>query len=312
MKTVAHKAMIAGLMSLASQQAGAISIQFDYAYDTNNFFVLHPQAKTLLTTAGNYFSGIIQDNLLAINSGGGNHFNTTFFHPGTGVTKTINDFSVAADTITIYAGGRPLSGFTSGTGGYGGYSLSGTSTFVSNAITRGETGPVRNGYPTAGTLATDFAPWGGSITFDNDGSTSWYFDTDLSTDSDVVNTDFYSVALHEIGHVLGLGTADSWHNLVSGTDFTGTVSTSVYGANVPLDVGLGHWLNNTTSLVDGVPQEAAMDPSITSGTRKLFTDLDVAALTDVGWEVSTVPVPAAVWLFGSGLLGLVAVARRRV
>jgi len=31
----------------------------------------------------------------------------------------------------------------------------------------------------------------------------------------------------------------------------------------------------------------------------------------VGLEVTLVPVPAAVWLFGSGLIGLVAVARRR-
>ncbi len=35
-----------------------------------------------------------------------------------------------------------------------------------------------------------------------------------------------------------------------------------------------------------------------------------------GWavhsgDVSTVPVPAAVWLFGSGLLGLIGVARRK-
>ncbi len=32
---------------------------------------------------------------------------------------------------------------------------------------------------------------------------------------------------------------------------------------------------------------------------------------DASLEVSAVPVPAAVWLFGSGLLGLVGVARRR-
>lgn len=28
-----------------------------------------------------------------------------------------------------------------------------------------------------------------------------------------------------------------------------------------------------------------MDPSLTFGTRKLFTDLDFAGLTDVGWQV---------------------------
>lgn len=44
------------------------------------------------------------------------------------------------------------------------------------------------------------------------------------------------------------------------------------------------------------------DPCCNGGS--LFWD-------DVSLEVSAVPVPAAVWLFGSGLLGLVGVARRR-
>ena len=41
---------------------------------------------------------------------------------------------------------------------------------------------------------------------------------------------------------------------------------------------------------------------------------DTAVITAAGsggWEVMTVPVPAAVWLFGSGLLGLAGIARRR-
>jgi len=38
-------------------------------------------------------------------------------------------------------------------------------------------------------------------------------------------------------------------------------------------------------------------------------DIRTMTLTDV--EVSAVPVPAAVWLFGSGLLGLVGIARRK-
>jgi hypothetical protein len=29
------------------------------------------------------------------------------------------------------------------------------------------------------------------------------------------------------------------------------------------------------------------------------------------WTVSAVPIPAAVWLFGSGLLGLIGIARRK-
>lgn len=39
--------------------------------------------------------------------------------------------------------------------------------------------------------------------------------------------------------------------------------------------------------------------------------LDFTGFSEMAFGVTVVPVPAAVWLFGSGLLGLVAVARRR-
>jgi hypothetical protein len=37
------------------------------------------------------------------------------------------------------------------------------------------------------------------------------------------------------------------------------------------------------------PQEAAMDPEITVGRRKRLTQLDAAALVDIGWEVDLTP-----------------------
>lgn len=302
MSAVLHKTVVAGLLGLACQQATAMNISFDYSFDANNFF--NTQAKKdVLNAAGAFFSGVIQDDLTAITSAGANHYNAVFSNPASGSSQTINDFSVAADTLIVYAGGRAISGSTLGIGGPGGFGVGGTQTFVDNAVSRGEVGD------TQGASATDFAPWGGSITFNS--NSNWYFDPDVSTSGDVVNNDFYTVALHELGHLLGLGTADSWDNLVSGTSFTGAASTSVFGSNPPLQADGAHWLNGTVSVVDGVSQEAAMDPSITTGTRKVFTDLDIAALKDVGWEVSAVPVPAAVWLLGSGLIGLFAVAKRR-
>jgi hypothetical protein len=38
------------------------------------------------------------------------------------------------------------------------------------------------------------------------------------------------------------------------------------------------------------PQEAAMDPDVLNGTRKFFTNLDGAALKDIGWELIAPPV----------------------
>jgi hypothetical protein len=46
----------------------------------------------------------------------------------------------------------------------------------------------------------------------------------------------------------------------------------------------------------------ALQDAITDGTMKLKT---------TGLALTTVPVPAAAWLFGSGLLGLAGIARRR-
>lgn len=46
----------------------------------------------------------------------------------------------------------------------------------------------------------------------------------------------------------------------------------------------------------------ASDPAAQAGS--IFWD-------DISLEVSAVPVPAAVWLFGSGLIGLIGIARRR-
>lgn len=63
------------------------------------------------------------------------------------------------------------------------------------------------------------------------------------------------------------------------------------------------------SEVGGVAQEAAMDPNITTGTRKRFKDLDVAGLRDVGWETTVVPVPAALPLVSSALIGMFGIRR---
>ena len=53
----------------------------------------------------------------------------------------------------------------------------------------------------------------------------------------------------------------------------------------------GHWGASVDSVILGtsIAQEAAMQASSLSGTRQRLTDLDAAALEDIGWEI-VVPV----------------------
>ena len=100
-----------------------------------------------------------------------------------------------------------------GIGGPGGYSISGSQAFIDNVVARGQSGALA-------AIPTDFGPWGGSISFDNS-STSWYFDSDVNTVESFTGFDFFSVAVHELGHLLGAGTSDSGTRYLSGSTFVG-------------------------------------------------------------------------------------------
>jgi hypothetical protein len=295
------------IMMAASQSANAVIINFDYTYDGGFFSGAGTDVttrKSILETAGNLLGGSLTDSLSAITSSGSNQFTAIISRPDNGISTSLTSFSEEANTLTVYVGGRALGGNTLGVGGFGGYNISGTSNYVNTVPQRGQIGT------TSGPTAADFAPWGGFIAFDT--LTNWYFDNNTATTESFSGSDFYSVALHEIGHLLGLGTADSWNNKVSGTSFTGTNSVAEFGGNVPLTVDGAHWKDRTRSTtLAGLTQEVMMDPSLMTRTRKLATKLDFAALKDVGWQVAAVPVPAAIWLFGSALVAFAGLRRKQ-
>lgn len=302
-------ALLSLLLSGATAPVGALSLQFDYSLDTAGFFT--PERRGVLEAAGDYFSALLSDGLTAITPGGVNQFTGVITHPGTLAQFTLPGLSVPADTLVVYAGGNPTLGpGTLGFGGPGGFQISGTPAFIANARSRGEDGA------TTGAAATEFAPWGGMLVLNS--SLSWYADDDVSTVEAFAGHDLYSVVLHELGHVLGLGTAASWFRLVSGTLFTGAAAIAAYGNAVPLEADGAHWAEGTAS----GGQEAAMDPSLLVGSRKPFTALDVAALDDIGWEVRVdppspdpepvpLPLPALAVLAVACVLGAARVTRAR-
>ena len=230
----------------------------------------------------------------------------TFNNPQTGASDSEVDKLVPADTLIVFVGARDLSGGTLGLAGPGGWSASGTSTWIDTLKQRGETSAFGAG-------ATDFAPWGGQITIDTfDGASARDWNFDYAAAPSAGQADLYSVLLHELGHVLGYGTSDSWNtHVVAGSPsvFTGTLSSLAHGGSVNLHTDLGHWAIGTMSSSGGLPQEAAMDPNISLGTRKTFTELDVAGLGDLGWVV--VPEPSSIVMSVIAFIawGLLAVRR---
>ncbi len=171
-----------------------------------------------------------------------------------------------ADTIVVYIAGAPSGNSDeAGFGGPGGYNASGNAAFLNSVQNRGQSG---------------FGPWGGSISF----STNQPFYYGTATPVPQGNVDFLSTATHESNHVLGIGTSNQWDSLVSSQfansharAVTPTVSTSPDGQ---------HFAQNTLSY----GQTVLMQPKFLTGTRVPESELDYAALQDIGWSVrSAVP-----------------------
>ncbi len=276
--------------------SGAIDIVFDYSLDTatSNFFDPGTSgglaARARLEDAAGFYESRFLDELGAIDPGPSgfgfdNMWECIILHPGTGAVQNFNDVTLPAGRITVWVGAFDLPGSLLGHGGPGGFSASGSEVFL-DSLGRGQAN-------TRSPNATDVAPWGGSIAFDTE--RNWHFGATRNGLSGKM--DFLSTTIHELGHVLGFGAADSFDdqiNMSSGT-FSGSAATAVNGGINP---GLfpdddSHWSMDTQS--DGT--EAMMNPANTIGSRVLPTSLDYAAFDDIGWEISELPTSAN-WVGG--------------
>ena len=224
-------------------------------------------------------------------------------------------------------GGRNLSGNTLGQGGPAGLGLSvgGSGSenewiaAVDQANSAANANYGRGGGPTMGTISLDLTfgdttatarvaagPAYGNFWIDLDGDNNgqqdsiaalnnywhWSHETPVAAGKN----DLYSVALHEMLHAMGIGTAESWEDEISGTSWSGSEVQTLTGTGGGLvTVDGGHIASGTmsTRLSDGQPQEVVMDPTLTIGTRKELTALDLAFLRDIGYETIAVNIQSA-------------------
>ncbi|MEM9176344.1 MAG: PEP-CTERM sorting domain-containing protein [Myxococcota bacterium] len=270
--------------------ASAITIQFDYRFDAQGFFdPATPDgaaARASLEAAGQIGS-LLGDSLLEIDPAAGESWTTGgFLNPGGFGQVWVTDLYVPADTLIVFVGGRALTGALGFAGGTGIFNVSGDTAFEDRVRARGQTGAL-------GADANDVGPWGGAITFSS--SVPWHFG---AGDPAADQQDFFTTAQHELMHILGYGSR-AWYNLVDEQGFfQGPLANAVFGGPVPTISS--HWVEGTVGTVDGVLQETQMDPSTPRGVRQRATDLDIAALGDIGWQL--VPEPGTGLLMGLGLL----------
>lgn len=293
----------------------------------------NPLARAALDAAVRDLNSVLDISLAPITSGvtvgTGGGANVTvdwdwgYRNPSTGVLEQWNGGSAVlpGNDVVVFAGMSRLTGGVLGEGGPGGLtsnvSVSGNFAGIQAAFNDAMANSQmhRGGGPivrrtTGGFLGASYAfDHGasiGAITFDNDSDNNgvvdsaamldqyWHFDHTTPVASG--KFDFYSVALHELVHSIGFGTSLSWDENTSGDDWLGQNVATVHGTGLNILDG-SHFSQNVVSqtINGGNNQTPLMAPFLVAGTRSYLTEIDVAALNDIGWQsqVSAVPEPSS-------------------
>ncbi len=238
-------------------------ISFNYQYDTQGWFT--PERRALLETAASFWESRIQNDFPVVASG----TTVRVRHP-----ETLQDVEVTLgqpiDDLEIFVGSAGASKLGANVAANSGFGVIPTSNALNNRLT-----------------AATYQPFVGTLTFNRDVTPSWFFDATPATTDDVPlgAPDFLATAAHEIGHVLGIGTAPFFNSVWDqGSAFSGVNATRANGGNaVPLDtVNRGHIA--PTLLVNGL--RTLMSTPGGSDRSRAPTNIDLAILADLGYTIT--------------------------
>lgn len=249
-----------------------LNINLNFSYDTEGFFNDHKRREPLIRAA-EMWSDIISDDFQEVPE----ESSFEIWHPSK-KNKTVSVIvSEKIDDLLIFIGARDLPGSTLALGGPSGYSLEGD---IFQAR-------ISDDFRGQG-ATTDYEPWAGVLSFDT--QTNWNFSLDSPSLSEY---DLLTVALHEIAHVLGIGTSSTFQSLTEEGFFVGNNSKFINGnAPIPLTSDEAH-------VEDGFDDNhTLMDPSTAKGSRQEISVFDKAILSDIGYEIDGfekrgVPFPVA-------------------
>ena len=282
----------------------AIDIIFDYSYDTGNYFgdeqryIMEQVAYVFESRmGGTSFTGTRPFEDVGVTGvtaklNFDNPTTDTNIRPLIGSTTADNNVIGRPDELVIFLGARSH-GFSS-SNVLASAGQTGTAWSWTSASDKDDWLAVKN----AKNTSSLYQPIAGVSQVNT--AHSFYFDTDLTTHNDAVNSgkiDFYSVMVHEIGHIMGFNTNNAWNANKSGNFWTGANAKAEYNnQNVPL-YSTPHWDLFTPS---GALNPAfvncachpSMLPSISVNKRTSFSDLDFALLKDIGYDISDSPVGA--------------------
>ncbi len=272
----AHRLLF--VTQLEDRVVPTINVLFDFRFDTAGFFTNHPDRIATIRAAAADVGARFSDTLTAIPfpSAPGDAWTAKFDRPGgVGQAEQVTNLLVPANTIVVFVGARDL---------IGELTLESSDRQVTGSFAWNDLVLGRGQASSYGAAATDFSPWGGSITYDL--INNWHFGLEPPGNPD--EFDLYTATQKSLFHLLGFGSSEAWARIASGNQFFGPQAVGVFGGPVPLTSGNFEWVEDTLSQ----GQRTLMDADLEDGERIAPTALDLAAMTDIGWTLQDTSPPS--------------------